>query len=355
MTTLTQYGWNPFHAEKYNHYAINRLQPARVISIKGFRYWLMTERGELEAEVSGKLLYGNASEDIPKVGDWVLFADFDTIGYITDVLPRRNSLVRREAGTESTRQVLACNVDAALIVQGLDRDFNLARLDRYIVQTIACGIHPVVILNKADLVSHADAYVKEVAALGRECEIHVCSTVSGLGIDVIRTRVLEEFKTYVLIGSSGVGKSSIVNALMKAAVQRTGSVSNFNAKGKHTTSTRELFRLDNGSLIIDTPGMREFGMTSVSGDGSADFFPLISKFSPECKFNDCTHRGEAGCAVIAAVERGDLEETIYRSYLKLVKEQARFEMSAADKKRAGRRMGKMVREAKDYKKRYKGG
>lgn len=355
MTTLIQYGWNEFHAEQYNHHPKDRLLPGRVISVKGFRYYLMTEKGELEAEVSGKLLYGKAAEEIPKVGDWVLFADFDSIGYITDVLPRTNALTRREPGTESGMQVLACNIDAALIVQGLDRDYNLMRLDRYIVQIMACGIRPVIILNKADLVNNPDDYVKEVVDLKRGYPVHLCSAVTGSGIDAIRSAVLEEFRTYVLIGSSGAGKSSIVNALMSEAVQRTGAVSDFNRKGMHTTSTRDLFRLDSGSLIIDTPGMREFGMTSAVGDNPADLFPGISQFSTRCRFNDCTHIGEAGCAVVAAVNSGDLEEMAYRSYLKLLKEQKRFQMSAADKKRQGRQMGKMVREAKDYKKRFKGG
>jgi ribosome biogenesis GTPase len=285
----------------------------------------------------------------------VLFADFDSIGYITDVLKRTNALSRRQAGTESAVQVLACNIDAALIVQGLDRDFNLMRLDRYIVQIIACGIRPVVILNKSDLVDNPENYVGEVSTLKRGYEVHVCSTLTRSGIDAIRSAVLERYKTYVIVGSSGAGKSSIVNALMSEEIQRTGTVSGFNQKGKHTTSTRDLFRLDNGSLIIDTPGMREFGMTSAPGADMADNFPAISEFASRCRFNDCTHTGESGCAVITAVNSGQLELMIYQSYLKLIKEQRRFAMSASDKKREGRRMGKMVREAKDYKKRFKGG
>ena len=323
--------------------------------MRGFRYFLMTERGELEAEVSGKLLYGNAAENIPRVGDWVLFADYESIGYITDVLPRTNALIRREAGTECEMQVLACNIDYALIVQGLDRDFNLMRLDRYIVQITACGIRPVIILNKSDLVHNSEDYVKEVEALKRGCPVHLCSTLTGSGIDGMRYDILQECKTYMVVGSSGAGKSSLVNALMSHDVQRTSAVSDFNQKGKHTTSTRDLFRLPSGSLIIDTPGMREFGVTSVSDDTSADLFPEISKFSHRCRFNDCTHTGEAGCAVYDAVNNGHLAETIYQSYLKLTKEQKRFEITATEKKRMARQMGKMVREAKNYRKKFKGG
>lgn len=353
MTTLIPYGWTALHDEQYNHHGKKRLSPARVISVRGFRYFLITERGELEAEVSGKLLFGSMAEDIPRVGDWVLFADDDSVGYITDILPRTNALTRREPGTENGIQVLACNVDAALIVQGLDRDFNLMRLDRYVAQIIACGIRPVIILNKSDLVDDPDDYEREVVALKRDCPVLVCSTLTGAGIGAIRSSVLEEFKTYVLVGSSGAGKSSIVNALMSEEVQLTRAVSDFNQKGKHTTSTRDLFRVPGGSLVIDTPGMREFGMTW--DEMSTDLFPGISKFSRLCRFNDCTHTGETGCGVVAAVNCGDLNETTYRSYLKLVKEQKRFELTATDKKRLARQAGKMVRQAKNYKKRFKEG
>jgi ribosome biogenesis GTPase len=355
MTTLIQYGWTAFHDDQYNHYAKGGLSAARVTSVRGFRYVLITERGELEAEVSGRLLYGNPAEDIPRVGDWVLYADYDSTGYITDVLPRTNTLARREAGTENGKQVLACNIDSAFIVQGLDRDYNLMRLDRYVVQVMACGIRPVIILNKSDLADNAEDYVRDVAALKRDCPVLLCSTVTGTGIDTISSSVLEEFKTYVLVGSSGAGKSSIVNALMNREVQSVSEVSDFNQKGRHTTSTRDLFRLPGGSLIIDTPGMREFGMTSISDDSSADLFPEISKVSRLCRFNDCAHMGETGCAVVAAVNSGALDQTIYRSYVKLVKEQKRFALTASDKKRLARQAGKMVREAKDYRKRFKGG
>lgn len=355
MTTLIQYGWTAVRDEQYNYYAKNRLSPGRVISVRGFRYVLMTARGELEAEVSGKLLYGSNAEDIPKVGDWVLFADYDSIGYITDVLPRTNALGRRQAGTESEKQVLACNIDCALVVQGLDRDYNLMRLDRYVVQIKSCGITPVIVLNKSDLVSNPEDYVKDVVALAHDCPVVLSSTVSANGMERIRAHILKEFKTYVLVGSSGAGKSSIVNTLMRQNVQATRAVSEVNRKGRHTTSTRDLFRLPDGSLIIDTPGMREFGVTSGTDDGSIELFPEISRFSRNCRFNDCTHTGEEGCGVMAALNNGDLPETIYSSYVKLIKEQQRFELTASDRKRRARQAGKMVREAKAYRKRFKGG
>ena len=355
MKNLIQYGWSNVHDEQYGLCSNKEFLPGRVISVKGFKYLLVTEKGELEAELSGKLLYANAPENLPKVGDWVFFLDYDTVGYITEVLPRMNALSRKEPGTKTEKQVLACNIDHALIVQGLDRDYNIMRMDRYLVQIAACGINPVVILNKCDLAETPEVYAKEVEALKRDCPVYLCSTFTGTGIAEIKSRVLLENKTCILVGSSGVGKSSLLNALMNERVQRIGEISDFNQKGRHTTSTRDLFRLDNGSLIIDTPGMREFGLTSVGDDLSTELFPEISKFSGQCRYNDCKHNGEAECAVIAAVSRGDLDETIYASYLKLMKEQRRFEISAIEKKRLNRQAGKMIREAKDYRNRYKGG
>jgi ribosome biogenesis GTPase / thiamine phosphate phosphatase len=354
MSTLINYGWTNVRDEQRVHFAKD-LSPARVIAIKGFKYLLITEKGELESELSGKLLYGSAAEDLPKVGDWVLYLDYDTTGYITEVLPRVNALTRKEPGTKSEEQVLACNIDYALIVQGLERDFNLMRMDRYIVQIISCGITPVVILNKSDLVPNPADFADQVHTLRRDCKVFICSTYKGSGIGEIKSQVLQKQKTCILIGSSGVGKSSLLNALMQAQVQSTGEVSDFNRKGKHTTSTRDLFRLENGCLIIDSPGMREFGLTSSEGHASAELFPALGEFAGRCRFHNCKHVDETGCAVIEAVKTGDLDETIYASYIKLSKEQKRFELTASDKKRIGKQMGKMVREAKAFRNRFKGG
>lgn len=348
------YGWTNVQREQLDHFS-KTLLPGRVIAIKGFKYLLITERGELEAELSGKVLYGSAVEALPKVGDWVLYLDYDTTGYITEVLPRVNALTRKDPGTKSDRQVLACNIDYALIVQGLDRDFNLMRMDRYIVQIMSCQITPVVILNKSDLVGNPAGFANQVYGLMRDCEVFLCSTYTGYGIAEIRSQVLKKQKTCILIGSSGAGKSSLLNALMNAQVQPTGAVSDFSQKGKHTTSTRDLFKLENGCLIIDSPGMREFGVTSAEGHACSELFPAISQFAAGCRFPDCKHLNECGCAVIEAIKTGNLDETIYTSYIKLTREQGRFELTASEKKRLGKRMGKMVREAKAFRNRFKGG
>lgn len=352
MLLLENYGWS-LYLSQYKINLKNELKYGRIVSIKGFKYLLITENGELEAELSGKLMYGNDTGDFPKVGDWVLFMDYDNMGYIIEALPRVNELSRKNPGTKTQKQVLAANIDAALIVQGLDRDFNVMRLERYLVQLAACCIQPVVVLNKADLIHSQDEYVREVQKLQRDCQVVFCSTYTGLGIDQLKNDVLMKFKTYILIGSSGVGKSSLLNSLMDTTIQHTRGISDSTSKGKHTTTTRDLFQLPNGSLIIDTPGMREFGVTMEEGQSSDEMFPAIQKFSSDCRFSDCRHINEEGCAVLAALENGDLDDQVYESYVKLMKEQRRFEIKAEDKKRLNRQFGKMTKEAKNYRKKYK--
>jgi ribosome biogenesis GTPase len=250
---------------------------------------------------------------------------------------------------------MASNIDGAIVVQGLDRDFNVMRLDRYLVQIAVCSIPAVVVLNKSDLVDDPESFLNQVRGLGRNCPVYLCSTYTGAGIAEIKSQVLRKGETNIMLGSSGVGKSSLLNALIQGEVQRTAEISDFNNKGRHTTVTRDLFLLDNGSLIIDSPGMREFGLTGVENGGSEDLFPAIARFSPECRFRDCSHINEAGCAVVAALDGGNLDKSIYASYLKLVREQKRFQLSASDKKRLGKQVGKMVREAKAFRDRFKKG
>jgi ribosome biogenesis GTPase / thiamine phosphate phosphatase len=352
MKNLICFGWNE-SIQQYFNTLKTQLFCGRVISIKGFKYFLVTERGELETELSGKLLFETENENLPKVGDWVLFQDYDTMGYIIELLPRKNALSRKTAGTKFQRQVLAANIDYALIVQGLDRDFNLMRLERYIVQIAACGIKPVVVLNKADLVDDSNSFKAQVEKLKRDAPIFICSSITGEGMTGLIDDVFSPGKTCVLIGSSGVGKSSLLNRIMNNHAQQTGSVSEANYKGKHTTTTRDLFLLSNGSLLIDTPGMREFGLTFEENVAEGDLFPEISKLATGCRYNDCRHIEENGCAVLAALENGELEGILYNSYSKLLKEQKRFQVTADEKKRMNKQFGKISREANDHRRKHK--
>jgi ribosome biogenesis GTPase len=358
MTSLKGFGWNDFHQHNYDQSNNRGERVGRVVSVQGFKHHVVSGSGEVEAELAGRLLYGAESEDLPKVGDWVCYLDYGQTGYIIERLPRQNALSRKTPGKKTERQVLGANIDFAVIVQGLDRDFNIMRLDRYITQIVACGISPIVVLNKTDLVEVVSDYVKLVDDLKRDVRVLCCSTLTGNGIVELRI-IFEAGKTYMMIGSSGVGKSSLLNVLSNADIQSTKTLSDFNGKGRHTTIARELFLLTNGSLLMDTPGMREFGVTN-DGDADGDsLFPAIEEFAGSCKYADCSHMiegdqgGPQGCAVIAALQSGKLDPAVYESYVKLVKEQKRFGIKAEDKKRMNRQFGKMTKEAKDHRKKYK--
>lgn len=354
MNTLENYGWNTFFSDYHNKSKPDAdFHIGRVISVHGFRYHLITNNAETEAELSGKLLYGTETELLPRVGDWVYFLKYDKQGYIVDVFPRLNALSRKNPGNRTERQIMAANIDYALIVQGLDRDFNLMRLDRYIVQIEACGIEPVIILNKEDLVGDREVFNREVSRLGRDCPVYFCSVMNQSALDELYLKALQPNMTHVLIGSSGVGKSSLINAMMDDLHLRTGTISTSTHKGKHTTSTRDLFRLPNGALVIDTPGMREFGLALEDEVSSSGLFPVIDQLAASCRYADCRHQEESGCAVIQAYENGNLDRAIYESYLKLMKEQQHFNIKIEDKKRLGKQFGKMIKEAKEYRKKYK--
>jgi ribosome biogenesis GTPase len=352
MMSLKDYGWNDFHQHSYHKSDNQGEQVGRVVSVQGFKHHLVSAKGEVEAELAGRLLYGAEGEDLPKVGDWVCFLDYGETGYIIGRLPRQNMLSRKTPGKKNERQVLGANIDYACIVQALDRDFNVMRLDRYITQILACGIKPFVILNKIDLVDDYHQYFSKVVALKHDVEILCCSVVSGFGISSVNEMFQKE-KTYIMVGSSGVGKSSLLNALMNSSAQEISDVSDFNGRGRHTTTARELFLLPNGGLLMDTPGMREFGMTNEhDADGDA-MFPAIEEFASECRYGDCTHMTEEGCAVLEALNGGELDVAVYESYVKLVKEQKRFGVRAEDKKRINKQSGKISREANENRKKYK--
>ena len=198
--------------------------PGRVITVKGHRYTVISQHAELDCELSGKLLFGSDPEGLPKVGDWVTFLDYGDTGIITMVLQRRNMLARRKPGNSSERQILATNIDAALIVQSVDSNFNLMRLERYIVQVTACGIYPVVVLNKIDLTDNPGEFKTKVQSLARDVSVVLCSTVTESGLSQL-WNLIRPGLTYILVGSSGVGKSSLLNRLMDDEIQPTGSIS----------------------------------------------------------------------------------------------------------------------------------
>jgi ribosome biogenesis GTPase len=342
---LEDLGYDDWFREKLGGNLSAEAHVARVIAVDRDRYMIGSQLGSIPAELTGRLLYGAVTtEDTPCVGDWVLvdYYDKSVHAVVHDILPRRTILRRRSSGIRVDYQPIAANVDVAFIVQSCDVDYNLNRLDRYITMTKDGGIDSILLLTKCDLVERANLEAM-VAAVRREHSIDVIplSSATGAGYDRFKD-ILEKGKTYCLIGSSGVGKSTILNKLVGKEEFLTNPVREKSGKGRHTTTRRQLVVLDNGALFIDTPGMRELGMLGFAL-GIEEGFGDISAITKRCRFSDCTHTIEKGCAVLSSVADGELTPERYESYLKLMKESKHYEMTYLEKRKKDKAFGKMIR------------
>ena len=285
-------------------------------------YLLYTERGDVLAKIMGKMRYGAVQRaDLPAVGDWVVFeALLDAEGVVHAVLPRRTKFWRKVAGVISEEQILAANVDTVFLVAGLDGDFNPRRLERYLIMTWESGADPVILLNKADLARDLEQMMTDLAPVAMGVPVHAVSCTLNQGLDALAP-YLAAGRTVALLGSSGVGKSTLVNLLMGRDLQAVGSVRFDDSHGRHTTTNRQLIRLPGGGLVIDTPGMRELQLWEATA-GLDGAFTDIADFARFCRFRDCRHRDEPGCAVMEAVDLGKLPSERLQSYRKLQKELA---------------------------------
>lgn len=320
---LASLGWNSTLEEAFAEFRQRGWLPARVAVEDKHYFNVVAEAGELTGQVAGKLLHDAASRAaLPKVGDWVAISAVanENKAVIHGVVPRRTQLVRRSVGREAEEQVLVANIDTAFIVQALDASFNLRRLERFLVMTIEGGGQPVVVLNKTDLCEDLDAKLAEAEQIARTAPVIAASAKTGRGMKQLM-EFIRPAETVVFVGSSGVGKSSLINRLYGEEIQATIEVRESDAKGRHTTTWREMILLPNGGLVIDTPGLREFHMW-VAEDGLESGFPEIEALAARCHFRDCSHTAEKRCAVQEAVAAGSIPRDRYESYLKLKREVA---------------------------------
>jgi ribosome biogenesis GTPase len=318
---LNQLGWNSFFEESFEPFLQRGYSAGRISEEHKHLYHVLTENGELMAKVSGKLRYdSNSRSELPAVGDWVAIDARPAEGTATirAILPRLSKFTRHVAGKTTQEQVIAANINTIFLVNGLDNDFNLRRIERYLVLAWESGAQPVIVLNKADLCDEVDQKVALVETVSLGVPVHIVSAVSGRGLEEL-SPYLSIGVTIAFIGSSGTGKSTLTNALIGEAVQDIGEVRQGDDRGRHTTTFRKLIVLPDGGIIIDTPGLRELQLWSTD-EGLGSAFGDIELLAENCRFADCKHENEPGCAVKKALAEGIIDIERYESFLKLQQE-----------------------------------
>lgn len=347
--TLEDLGYNvKLEAFRIEH-DLSNFEVGRVISEHKERYIVKTINGEFESEVTGNMRFAaKGREDFPAVGDWVALATYGPdLAIIHKIFPRFSIIKRQAVGQFGEIQIIATNIDYAFLVQAADRDFNINRIERYLTICNASNVNPVIVMTKIDLInaSRLNEIMESLKSRIKNVPIISISNETKIGYEAINS-FIKKGKTYCMLGSSGVGKSSLLNNLSGKNLMKTDSISLSTNKGKHITSHRELIVLENGGMLIDNPGMREVGIADTTS-GLEITFESISRLSKKCKFKDCTHTNEIGCRVIEAVEKGELDSASYDNFLKMEKEKAYFESTISERRKKDKDFGKMI---KNYKK-----
>jgi ribosome biogenesis GTPase len=352
--TLMELGWNASLQSSFDELSRPDLAPARVISVLKDHYRVRAETRELLAKLSGRYSFEVATRsDLPAVGDWVALEAIAGSGraIIHRVLPRRSKVSRKVAGREVEEQVIAANIDTVFIVSALTQEFNLRRIERYLTLIWDSGAQPVIVLNKADLAEDIAAMTAELALIAPGAPVHVVSAIENFGLDALQS-YLTTGQTVAFIGSSGVGKSTIVNRLLGSEVQPTLPVREHDDRGRHSTTSRQLFRLASGGMVIDTPGMRELQLWHLD-DGLGSTFDDIEKIAAGCRYRDCAHRSEPDCAVRRAFNTGLLAAARVENFFKLQAEQAfldrKLDVQAAQAAKV--RAKKLCKESRDLSRR----
>lgn len=345
MNDIQLYGWNErlFQQKQKSNY--RNFMHGRVTITHRTCYEVISETGHYTCELTGNMLYGRDASEYPCTGDWVIFQPTDTDkGIIFDNLPRTKTLYRLKSGSVSQRQAIASHIDKAFIVQSLDSSFNVRRIERFIVQLSAEDIQPVLILTKTDLGFDTDEVDKALTHLSHKMAVFYTSIESPESIDKLR-EFIQTGETVVFTGMSGVGKSTLINILCGEDVLQTGAISDSTGKGKHTSTRREMVLLPGSGVLIDTPGVKLFGVTNDNSDNLSEIFD-ISDYEGKCRFNDCQHVGEKGCAVIEAVDNGEIDNDVYESYLKLRREAWHYSASVHEKRKKEKSLSKLIDEVK---------
>lgn len=316
------------------------------------RYVVSDGENEYEAEITGNLRFSaNSRADFPAVGDWVTMTIYDSgQAIIHKILPRKSVLERQAVGKFGEIQIISTNIDVAFIIQAINNNFSVNRLERYLTICYSANIEPVLVISKIDLSTKKEIQdaINDLEKRDKKVKYILLSNITLKGLDQI-LGFIQKGKTYCVVGSSGVGKSTLINNLLKKNILKTGQISHSTNKGRHITDHRELFVLENGGIIIDTPGMKELGMTDKT-EGIKTTFQEILDISMRCKFPDCKHINETGCAVIEALSTGTIDKDSYDNYQKIQKEQERFQTTLAEKRKNDKVFGKML---KNYNKNIK--
>lgn len=351
--TRENLGWDDFFLSSKTITEGDNFSVARVVAEHRGGYRVKNENGEYIARITGKQIFSAKSrEDYPAVGDWVRIKELDNEqAVIQDILPRRSIIKRifgdkNKRGEKSEVQVIATNIDVAFIVQSLGRDFSVNRLERYLAIVKDTGIKPVIIINKIDLISQEELEAKVTEIKNRlvDVEVILTSTVNNEGLDRLKDYV-KKGKTYCFLGSSGVGKSSLINKLLGKDNIAVDKISSYSDRGKHVTTKREMHFLENGGIVIDNPGIREVGMTEV-GSGISNTFNEITELAGKCKYADCTHTQEPGCAVLIAIEQGTLDKDKHQNFINLQEEMNYLHLEKQEKRKKERSFGKFMKKAK---------
>ena len=348
MPALNIYGWNDTLDRLKQKSTQRSLAHGRISTVHKTCYEVVSENGVFLCELTGNMIYGKSDFELPCTGDWVMFQPFDeNKGIIVDMLPRERTLYRRKSGTVADRQAIASYVDKVFIVQSLDANFNVRRAERFAAQILEDNINPVLVLNKADFAFDKQEVEDQIKHISHRMPVFFTSIHQPQTILKLRESI-SEGETVVFVGSSGVGKSSLINALCEKSVLLTADISLSTGKGRHTTTRREMVLIDGSSVLIDTPGVREFGLAIDNPDSLAEMLN-ISDYAKSCRFKDCEHINEPGCTVSEAVNSGMLDRKVYESYMKLQREAQHFSTSEHEKRKKAKSFSKLIEEVKKRK------